>query len=619
VSAMSTELILNRLQMVRRNGDGWTARCPAHEDRSPSLSVHERDGKTLLFCHAGCSQSALLTALRIEPRELSLDTADKGPRIVAEYPYTDENGVLLYQVVRLEPKSFRQRRPDGNGGWHWNLNGARKVLYRLPEVLTAKSVLVVEGEKDVETARGLRLTATCNSGGAGKWQDAYSGSLRGKSICIIADDDEPGRKHGQRVSESLHPRAQSLKVLELPGAKDLGEWVEKGGTREGLLALISNTPEWKSSEKTKQTASGFTLTPLGDLLARPDVPVEYVVENLLVAGTVSCIAAKPKVGKSTFARNLCLAVSRGDDFLGLKTKQCECLYLALEEREEDIKRSFQAMGADGSEPIYIHAAAAPAEGISALCELVRQRRPGLVVIDPLFRLAHIRDEKAYGETYAALGPLIDVAREFGTHVVLTHHSGKSAKADAIDSPLGSTAIGGAVCTLVLLKRSDSVRTVQTVQRIGQDMPETILQFDLDVLSLGAEKSEAEVRSFSIMILEYLRSAEEEAKTREEIEAQVEGDTGPKRKALRHLVEKGKVKREGTGRRGAPFRYRCLFACLQDTEKTTKQETEKEHKTRINTGDTLVCNSLPDSNRVPGPKTTPKTESAPTTPTIEFFL
>jgi RecA-family ATPase len=168
------------------------------------------------------------------------------------------------------------------------------------------------------------------------------------------------------------------------------------------------------------------------------------------------------------------------------------------------------MGADGSEPIYIHAAAAPAEGIIALCDLVRQRRPVLAVIDPLFRLTHIRDEKAYAETYTALGPLIDVAREIGTHISLTHHAGKTSKADPIDSPLGTTAIAGAVCTLVLLKRSESGRTIQTVQRIGQDTPETILEFNPErrTLSLGVEKAEADIHAIAEAILEYLKSAGE---------------------------------------------------------------------------------------------------------------
>ena len=335
-------------------------------------------------------------------------------------------------------------------------------------------------------------------------------------------------------------------------------------------------------------AGGFALTPLGDLLARPDAPVEYVVENLLVRGTVSCVAAKPKVGKSTFARNLCLSVSRGEDFLNWKTKKGECIYLALEEREDDLKNDFRAMGADGSEPIYIHAAAAPAEGIAGLCDLVRERRPVLVVIDPLFRLARIRDEKAYAETYAALGPLIDVAREAGTHVMLTHHAGKSEKADPIDAPLGSTAIGGAVCTLIHLKRSESMRTIQSVQRIGQDIPETVLQFDLESrsLSLGGEKAEADIQAASEAIFVFLRDAGE-PRTEVEIGEAVEGKTSIKRKALRALVTQAKITREGAGRKGDPYRYRFSFSCSQDMSGTREQEMEKRPDSPTNSGDILV--------------------------------
>ncbi len=582
---MNAEALLARLHGVRRIGSGWQALCPAHADKNPSLSIHIRYNKILVHCHAGCSREAVLAALVIEARELSLDAHDVKARVVAEYPYMDEHRGLLFQVVRLEPKSFRQRRPDGLGGWIWNLSGTRRVLYRLPEVLNAKSVLVCEGEKDCDTARGLGLVATSNPGGAGKWCEEYVETLRGKRVAFIADADEPGRKHAQQIAVSLHLRAESVKVLELPGSKDLSEWAGRGGTREALLETIHNAPEWKPPS---QATTGFALTHLADLLARPDIPVEYVVENFLVAGTVSCVAAKPKVGKSTFARNLCLCVSRGEDFLGLKTKRGECVYLALEEREEDLKNDFRAMGADGSEPIFIHAAAAPGEGIAAVCDLVRQRRPVLVVIDPLFRLARIRDEKAYAETYAALGPLIDVAREAGTHLLLTHHAGKSAKADTIDSPLGSTAIGGAVCTLVLLKRTESLRTIQSVQRIGEDMPETVLQFDTESrsLSLGAQKAEADVQDIAEAILEYLKSANE-PKTEPEIEEAVEGKTGIKRKALRLLVGQEKITREGVGRKGSPFKYQFSFSCSPYIPGTREQESQNGVETRANIDNILI--------------------------------
>jgi hypothetical protein len=335
---------------------------------------------------------------------------------------------------------------------------------------------------------------------------------------------------------------------------------------------------------------GFSLTPLADLLAKGDIPVEYIWEGHLVAGTVSAVVAKPKAGKSTFARNLCLAISRGADFLGLPTRQGECIYLALEERENDVRADFAALGADGTEPIFIHAATAPAEGIFALCEFVRERKPRLVAIDPLFRLARVRDESAYAETYAALGPLIDVARETGTHLMLLHHSGKGMKADAIDSPLGSTAIGGTVCTLVVLKRTESYRTIQTVQRVPSDLPETVVEFDAETrsLSLGAEKSQADIQAIQLDIVPYLQT--EDAKTELEIGEHVEGKTGAKRKALRALVEQGRVTREGIGRKGDPFTYKCSFPRSPHIAGTRERETEKPHQTGVNTGDILVPNN-----------------------------
>jgi hypothetical protein len=345
---------------------------------------------------------------------------------------------------------------------------------------------------------------------------------------------------------------------------------------------------------------GFKLVPLAELLAKPDVPVEYIWEGRLAAGTVSAIVSKPKVGKSTLARGLCLAVARGQDYLGFPTKQGECIYLALEERGEDVRNDFLAMGADGSEPILIHAAAAPAEGIRGLCELVKERRPCLVVIDPLFRIARVRDENAYAETYAALGPLIDAARESGAHVMLVHHSGKGVKADPIDSPLGSTAIGGAASTVIVLKRTEDYRVIQTVQRIGQNMPETVLQFDPGTkrLSVGGTREDVETETLSREILDSLQAAGE-PKTEPEITEAVGGATKFVRRALRQLVEQGKVSREGGGKRGDPYRYQFSFSCSCTIAGTRKQETQKPDDTRMNTERNLVPALEQKSFLVPG--------------------
>src|SRR6266566_4173798 len=126
-----TEL-LERLGGAKRVGKQWFVKCPAHHpDNDPSLAVTMGDSGWLLHCHAGCNQDAVISALPFEKRELFAD-ADTHSAIIDSYDYTDANGTLLYQVCRFFPKDFRQRRPDGVGGWEWNLNGVRRVLYHLP-------------------------------------------------------------------------------------------------------------------------------------------------------------------------------------------------------------------------------------------------------------------------------------------------------------------------------------------------------------------------------------------------------------------------------------------------------------------------------------------------------
>jgi hypothetical protein len=245
--------ILVRLKGVRKSGGGWAAYCPAHDDRKASLSISEDDASTkiLVHCHAGCQPEEVCRALGIEIGDLFLkeDRTVARPgkvarKLVDQYDYVDEGGKLLSQVLRFDPKAFSQRRPDGQGNWISNLDGTRRVLYQLPEVIEAEQVLVVEGEKDVETARRFGIVATCSPGGAGKWRAEYAEALSGKKIIIIPDADEPGRRHAQQILASLSGKASCLKLLELPGSKDLSEWVERGGSRDQLLGLIAQEPSW---------------------------------------------------------------------------------------------------------------------------------------------------------------------------------------------------------------------------------------------------------------------------------------------------------------------------------------------------------------------------------------
>jgi putative DNA primase/helicase len=196
-----------------------------------------------------------------------------GRKIVETYPYRDEQDNLLFEVVRFEPKDFRQRRPDGNGGWSWKLDGVRRVLYRLSELLRAdpaEPVLIVEGEKDAERLRALGFVATTNAGGTGKWRREYGEYLCGRHVVVLPDNDQPGRTHAAKVARLLAGNATTIKVAELPGLPekgDVSDWLAAGGTADELRRLIAEAPE-SSPPKVRQTKVGaareFALTDLGN-------------------------------------------------------------------------------------------------------------------------------------------------------------------------------------------------------------------------------------------------------------------------------------------------------------------------------------------------------------------
>lgn len=237
----------------KRSGTGYQAHCPAHQDEHSSLSITDNDGKLLVHCHAGCSQNAVVTALKQCNLWPSKKMSTNKSRIVVTYDYVDEDGKLLYQVVRCEPKDFWQRRPDGAGGWIWNLDGVERVLYNLPKVqwatISGDSVFVVEGERDCENLSVWRLIATTNCGGAGKWLSQYTTSLKDiTQAFILPDNDTQGHNHGQLVAKSLHEAGIPVKVVLLPNLPpkgDVSDWITDGGTKEKLIELCEQAPAWK--------------------------------------------------------------------------------------------------------------------------------------------------------------------------------------------------------------------------------------------------------------------------------------------------------------------------------------------------------------------------------------
>jgi hypothetical protein len=597
-------------------------RCPFHPDHDPSATVF-RDGG--FNCH-GCGFKGGLLDFEMKfsncDREAALKNIAEltgahlngnGRHRTATYTYVDANRIPVFRKHRYEPRGFSVERRDQAGNWVKELAAdTPRVLYNLPDVVTANLVLVAEGEKDCDNLSAFHLwperkhvhvAATTNfdgawqPGSAPKWRDEYNRFFGGKDVVIFEDNDAAGWIRADYIAAQIQSLAFTVRRISfrnMPPKSDVSDWLERLDPQERqwkLEELIESASLWQPEPTPKTVpATGYILTSIAELFQKPDVPLDYVWDGRLVAGTLSCCVAKPKVGKGTMARNLALAVARGEIFLGEQCKQGEVVYLALEEREEEIKADFKALGATGEEPIYIHAAPAPEAAVPELLSLVRQRRPRLLVIDPLIRLARIRDEKAYAETYAALGPLIDVAREVGTHILLLHHSSKVPKLDAIDAPLGSTAFGGIPATLIYLMRtSGGYRTIQTVQRIGKDLSETVLNFNEATkrLTAGGTRKEREEGDAGQRILDYLDPAQE-PQTEQAIRDAVEGKTEVLHAALKTLLKTGKIERSGGGKKGNPFLYKkFLFPSSQPISGTREQECGKPPETRMTTDRILV--------------------------------
>ena len=245
---MTHEDFISRFEKKMKTTRGYMVRCPAHEDGKSSLSVgRARDGGVLLKCFAGCQPKDIVAALGLEMKDLFAEEkakpfvpvkvakpqsngsgkpeANGKPVIETIYSYTDALGREVYQAIRMKPKTFRQRHAV-NGDWVWNMDGVERVLYRLPEVVKASQVWIVEGEKDADNLAALGFCATCNVGGAGKWLDGYSEFLRGKEVIICGDNDKPGQDHANMVFDSVATKAKSVRMVKVPGAKDASDFIE---------------------------------------------------------------------------------------------------------------------------------------------------------------------------------------------------------------------------------------------------------------------------------------------------------------------------------------------------------------------------------------------------------
>ena len=245
---MTIQDFLARFPSVKQVSKGWMVRCPAHDDGTASLAVGAGvDGKIILHCHAGCETASIVSVMGLSLSDLFPAKEPIKNSIIAAYDYCDLDGTLLHQCVRFAPKDFRQRKPDGEGGWIWKTSG-RRVPYRWPELVGHDTIYIVEGEKDANALWSLGLPATCNLGGAGKWAIKETKCLTEigvERVIVLPDNDVPGISHAQHVAKYMKSASIACSVIllpDLPKHGDVSDWLSQGGTVAQLADLVSQQP-----------------------------------------------------------------------------------------------------------------------------------------------------------------------------------------------------------------------------------------------------------------------------------------------------------------------------------------------------------------------------------------
>jgi hypothetical protein len=401
--------------------------------------------------------------------------------IAATYDYRGADGRLRFQVVRRADKSFAQRRPDGAGGWVWNLDGVDRVLYRLPELLDAgpdERVFVAEGEKDVDRLRALGFTATCNPEGAGKWRPEYAGWFRHRPVVVLPDNDQAGRDHARDITRGLDRVAASVRVVELTGLPlkgDVSDWLDAGGSADVLdriaAGLADAIPGARAVEPAEAWSAGcpemlaVTTPSLGVTerilpfrtarLIRDATPAkpDWVAEGWAAVGAITEVDGKVKLaGKTTWTTHLCRAALDGRPFMGKPTTKTPVVYLT-EQSPATFREALRRAGLLDREDFAVlcrhDTIGVPwPEVVAAARAKCRELGARLLVVDTLPQFAGVRGdaENNAGAALEAVAPL-QVAAGDGLAVIVLRHERKSG-GEVGDSGRGSSAYSGA-CDIVL--------------------------------------------------------------------------------------------------------------------------------------------------------------------------
>jgi len=371
-------------------------------------------------------------------------TGSGKPMIVKTYDYTDEQGNLIYQVCRYEPKDFRQRQPDGNGGWKWTMDGVSRVLYQLPMVLKSQLVVCAEGEKDCDTLTELGWVATCNVGGAEKWLEAYSDFLVGKDVIIVPDNDDKGLSHARIVADSLLEKANSVKIVGMPKPyKDATDFVQaqpdKLKAAEAIRTIFEKAPHTVqplpifTMVELEAAYTKFQQQPETNSLSLGNFLPSFNLMRPFIPGEVIMLIASTGVGKTVVAQRVAISAAPLPTLFFELELPSELLFERFSQMQNncdsyEVEKYYRSIATPvaGKFSNLNHILVCPESGLSPdrIEKLIERsalkfgRRPVLVMVDYL-GLIRAKGKSRYEVTSDAAESLRVIARRTNTLVFCT--------------------------------------------------------------------------------------------------------------------------------------------------------------------------------------------------------
>lgn len=445
---------------VELKGGEYRAQCPAHGGKDRNLAIGLGDnGSIVCKCHShGCKGPEVAAAVGLTIRDL-MPPRTNGERHSLDrqhvYPYRDERGECLFEVIREADKRFWQRLPGSERG---GIGSVRRVLFGLPELLKTKPgdlVVITEGEKDALNVALLGIAATTNPHGAGRWKEEYTQwlatNLPDRRFIILPDNDQQGHSHADEVLGSLTRAGLIARIVGLPDVPakgDVSDWIRLGGTGDKLRQLAEPPPP-RLLQK---------LWTWDRLLEEPD-PV-WQLEGLFFEQTLVEVFGPPNSGKTFLTFDMALAIRRGGTWFGHEVKKPGAvLYVNADGGRGFAKRARAAVEVYGREAaehefwtfpesISLHDPASMAEFVAMLAWI--KDPPAAVIFDTYSRCIPGVNENLQEVASLVVEHLDRMRQEIGSSVILLHHTNISG-----EHARGSSVILGACDTQIRTTKDES--------------------------------------------------------------------------------------------------------------------------------------------------------------------